>query len=70
MSGYAWRDILTDSEITAFYSRFTTLIVSRNRGEYAVTLAPRGQEFHLHENQVIKNQMILVTHPLSSLSFG
>jgi hypothetical protein len=40
MSGYARRDILTDSEITAFYSRFTILIVSRYRGEYAVTHAP------------------------------
>jgi len=40
MSGYARRDILTDSEVTAFYSRFTTLIVSRNRGEYAITHAP------------------------------
>ena len=39
--------------VTAFYPRFTRLMVSRTHGGYAFTSTPKGWESHPHRNQVI-----------------
>jgi hypothetical protein len=46
------------------------LRVSRYPRGYAVTSTPEGQEFHLHGNEVIKDQMLSTLYPLSSYEEG